>query len=602
MTNFISIAKARASLRSWSHDWGSFLTVCSGLFVIFYFFWIFLVQPAEEYKKIVTDIAQPVISLFMTMLAWRASRHPALDIRQRRAWKVLTLAFLMYCLGNAIWGYLEVFAGLTLAVSLADVPYLAYYPICLIGLLLFPLDRAGRSRLTFALDAGTVMLGATIVIWYLILRPVALAQYPNVLETVVTVAYPVANTVLLFGVITVLLRRPSGKSETALRILMAAIFCDAIADFGYSYQTLENSYFGGQWPDCLYLLAYVLMTFGAHYQYRNAEIVDYKKQDEASRTPPSSWLPYAAVAGTYTLILYVTYKREPTIGSASIIWLTIGAFLLTVLVAVRQMLALRENSKLLAEKASRESEMRLAALIQHSSDVITVIGRDGAVRYMSPSTERMFGFRAQRFLGSQLGEYIHPHDEQQLLDSLALIAEQPQRTVSLELRARHRDGRWIHLESVITNLLGEPSIAGIVINSRDVTERKKAERALHDGREKLRQAQKLESLGQIATSVGHDFTNLVEVIIGYAQLLMRRHRPEGNEDTIHWLKEIQDAGRRAKTLTNQLLAFSVYLPRGENSDALFGFESDPDRVDDRSEAVPVQDDIEFLKPVSNGRD
>jgi PAS domain S-box-containing protein len=379
---------------------------------------------------------------------------------------------------------------------------------------------------------------------------------------------------------------------------MAAIFCDAIADFGYSYQTLENTYFGGQWPDCLYMLAFVLITFSAHYQYLNAETLDYKKQDEASQTLPSSWLPYAAVAGTYTLILYVTYKHEPTIGSASIIWLTIGAFLLTILVAVRQMLALRENSRLLAEKASRESEMRLAALIQHSSDVITIIGRDGAVLYMSPSTERMFGFRAQKFLGSQLSEYIHPQDEQRMMDSLSIIAEQPRKTISLELRARHREGHWIHLESVITNLLHEPSIAGIVINSRDVTERKKAERALHDGREKLRQVQKMESLGQLATSVGYDFSNLVEVIIGYAELLLRRQRSDEDEDTIHWLKEIQDAGRRAKTLTNQLLAFSIYLPRNENSDGLVGLEADSNGVDDGSDTVLLVEGDDAVRLVS----
>jgi cbb3-type cytochrome oxidase subunit 3 len=195
------INKMRAGLRSWMRDWGGVLTLGMGLFFIGYVFWIFVIKPSEEVNILVTDCAQPLVSLGMTLLAWRASRQRALDIRKRRAWKILTIAFLLYTVGNVMWAYYELVVGVDLAVTWADVPYLLYYPICLVGLLTFPLGRAGRSRLTFALDAGTVMLGAAIVIWYLVLRPVALAEHASSLETMVTLAYPVANTVLLFGVI-----------------------------------------------------------------------------------------------------------------------------------------------------------------------------------------------------------------------------------------------------------------------------------------------------------------------------------------------------------------------------------------------------------------
>jgi hypothetical protein len=155
----------RSALRSWTGDWGGRLTVFSGLFFIYYACWIWLVQPTEQYKILVTDIAQPLVSLSMTILAWRASRHPNLEVKKRRAWKILTVAFLMYFIGNVAWGYYELVVGQSPSVSWADVPYLMYYPICLTALLSFPLGRAGKTRLTFALDAGTVMLGATVVVW-----------------------------------------------------------------------------------------------------------------------------------------------------------------------------------------------------------------------------------------------------------------------------------------------------------------------------------------------------------------------------------------------------------------------------------------------------
>ncbi len=236
-----TIGESGNILRSWHREWGGLLTIAAAAFCAFYVIWIFLIHPTEEHKILVTDLAQPLISLVMTVLAWRTSRQSALDIKKRRAWRFLAVAFLMYFLGNVIWAYHELVLGVDLAVSWADLFYLMYYPICLAGLLTFPMGRAGRSRLTFALDAGTVMLGATILIWYLVLRPVALAEHSSTLEMVVTLAFPASNMVLLFGVIAVLLRRPPRNAAIALRVLTVAILFDAVADFGYSYQTLENS-------------------------------------------------------------------------------------------------------------------------------------------------------------------------------------------------------------------------------------------------------------------------------------------------------------------------------------------------------------------------
>jgi PAS domain S-box-containing protein len=552
----INSGQLRAALRSWTGDWGGRLTVIFGLFFIYYVCWILLIQPPEQYKILVTDIAQPLVSLGMTILAWRASRHPSLEAKKRRAWRILTIAFLMYFIGNIAWGYYELIAGQSPSVSWADVPYLLYYPICLTALLSFPLERAGKTRLTFALDAGTVMLGATIVIWYLILRPVALAEYSGTLETVVTLAYPVSNTVLLFGVIAVLLRRPPKNAGIALRILTLAIFFDAVADFGYSYQTLENSYFGGQWPDCFYLLSFVLMAFSAQYQYRHARSGQSKVSDEVAEKSPFSWLPYVAVGVAYSLVLFVTYQHEREHGMESIAWLIAGAFLITALVVGRQIGALRENSRLLEEKAARESEARLGALVQHSSDIITILGRNRNVLYMSPCVERIFGFQVNELVGTQLRDYLHPEDRQRVLDGVAEISKEPGKTCSVELRSRHRDGHWIHLEAVLTNLFHEPSVSGIVINSRNITERKKAEDALRDSEEKLRQAQKMEAVGQLAGGVAHDFNNLLAVIIGYSELIPRQLPAEGNERALQQIGEIRKAGERAKSLTSQLLAFS----------------------------------------------
>ena len=545
--------RARGELLSWTRDWGGLLTVAAALFFVYYVLWLFVVQPTEQQKVWLTDLAQPAVSLLMTILAWRASRQTGLDKRKRRAWMILTVAFAMYFLGNVLWGYYELVVRTELAVTWADVPYLSYYPLALIGLLSFPMGRAGRSRLTFALDAGTVMLAASIVIWYLVLRPVALAEHTSGLETSVTLAYPVANTVLLFGVIAVLLRRPPENARRALTILLVAIVFDVIADFGYAYQTLQNNYFGGQWPDCFYMLGFVLMAVSAQYQVYSIGKSRRTQPDEGREKSPFSWLPYAAVGIAYALLLAVDFKFQREHGNEPIVWLALGAFLITAMVVARQIVAVRENSRLLAEKAARESEIRFAALVQHSSDAISILDKDGYLRYTSPANLSVFGYGADEMQDTQLREMIHPEDRQSALDAVAEVTNEPGKSKSPTVRVRHRNDTWIHVESVLTNLLDQPSIAGIVINSRDVTERKKAEEALRDSEERLRQSQKMEAIGQLAGGIAHDFNNLLAVIIGYADMLLRR---PADERTAGQLSEIKKAGDRAKALTSQLLAFS----------------------------------------------
>jgi signal transduction histidine kinase/ActR/RegA family two-component response regulator len=132
----------------------------------------------------------------------------------------------------------------------------------------------------------------------------------------------------------------------------------------------------------------------------------------------------------------------------------------------------------------------------------------------------------------------------------------------LELRIRHAQGGWRTLESICTSLLHDPAVAGIVVNSRDVTERRTAEEALRASQQQLLQAQKMDAVGRLAGGVAHDFNNLLTAIRGNAELLLF-DIPQGDprRDDV---EEIRKAADRAAALTRQLLAFSrrqVLQPR-----------------------------------------
>jgi PAS domain S-box-containing protein len=130
-------------------------------------------------------------------------------------------------------------------------------------------------------------------------------------------------------------------------------------------------------------------------------------------------------------------------------------------------------------KQRRSMDELFQALIENALDIITIIDAEGIIRYESPSVERVLGYKPAELIGLNLAELLHPDDASKATRFLKAIkspapeGETPIGQV-MEVRFRHQDGSWRILESV-ARVLDTPSVTGIVINSRDITERKQAE-------------------------------------------------------------------------------------------------------------------------------
>jgi len=186
--------------------------------------------------------------------------------------------------------------------------------------------------------------------------------------------------------------------------------------------------------------------------------------------------------------------------------------------------ALRESEQALreSEQALRESEQRFRSLVHQASDVFTVVSADGRIRYQSPAIESVLGYSADELLGGEMDAVLHPDDQRGFRDLLARSLGRPSASVVGELRMRpHADPQMSRrFEMTITNLLHDPTVDGLVLNYRDITERalyqeQLTQQAFHDPLTGLPNRARLFerlhfALAQRGSSVGLLFVDLDE--------------------------------------------------------------------------------------------
>jgi diguanylate cyclase (GGDEF)-like protein/PAS domain S-box-containing protein len=426
-------------------------------------------------RDLIGNIAFMPLNLTVLTLTALASRSPVLDPGVRRALRLIAAGSAMVFLGNAISVWYLTALKVNPPVTWADPFYLADSLFTLAALLSFPLAR--RTRLEwwkFSLDAAMVLVGGAVAIWFFSVRPTAAAEENGVVVTFLAYAYPLASMLVLLGITTVLLRRPIDGNRLAFGLMVGGILTSIVADLTFNYILLETGGRSASWIDLAYMLCYAMLIGGAEQYYRRPVPRAPSAHTPRPRIQPISPLPYLAVGTTYALLLVTVLRpwSDPVSG------LAIGALLVTALVVIRQLLAVRENVRLLAEAAARQHEARFRSMVQHSSDVIMVTRASGKLRFVSPSATRMLGYDPSELVGQPLPQLLHPEDQERASAFFGEAVRAPGVTGPVEWRFRQRDGSWLHTEILATNLQGDPAVRGLVLNTRDVSERKRLEEQL----------------------------------------------------------------------------------------------------------------------------
>jgi len=400
--------------------------------------------------------------------------------RFRLPWYLLAVGQALFLISNIIaYNYEHLFGSPLPQPSLADPLHLAFYPFFVAGMLLLIHERNDTGDRSGLIDALIFTLALATLLWVYLIAPYVDATTLPLLRRLTSIAYPAMDIVVL----AIVARAVAGsrRREPAFAFLLAGAAALLLGDGIYSVTMLEGGYSIAGVMACGWAVFYILLgTAALHPSMRLLSEPAPATEVRLTRAR----LALMACA-SFTVPLLIVFRGA--LGESIEIYELVGASaLMFALVLARMATIMHRHEEVTEREAELRSQARLSSLIRNSSDVICIVGRDARVHFMSPSVRRMFGRAPEELVDRELFEIIHPKEGPRVLAFIAAVASQSGgRPASAEFRVRNAQKLWRDVEALGTNLLDDDQIEGIVLNIRDISERKAFEaelehQAFHD--------------------------------------------------------------------------------------------------------------------------
>jgi diguanylate cyclase (GGDEF)-like protein/PAS domain S-box-containing protein len=377
--------------------------------------------------------------------------------------------------------------------SIGDAIYLSVYVALMLGLLLLVRKRNPQRNRNTLIDAAILTLGLSLLSWVLLIAPYIHDDTMGLLPKLVSVAYPLGDIILLAAAIRLIL--DTGQRRPSFYLLSASIVSLLVTDFVYGVMTLDNAYHHQLLLD-LGWFSYQLLWGAAALHPSMVGLQEPAGPQEAKLTP----LRLSLLTGASLIAPVCILLKEVRRGDLDLIVIICASMVLFGFVVMRMVGLVRqqersaererelaeEKARLTAEVQRRSSEARFGSLVQNATDLITVVGSDATITYQSPSSEHVLGYPPQELLGTRFDRLVAADDAGHLLRLLADGAAYARKDGEvIECTLRHRDGGMRQFEILHTNLLDDEHVRGIVLNARDISERKAfeeqlAHQAFHD--------------------------------------------------------------------------------------------------------------------------
>ena len=450
-------------------------------FSLFFGAWLLFSWGGIKTTQKFDDMGEFVVAFVAAAACFFAAvRHQR---RTRIAWALIGASAFAWGAGEVAWSYFELLKHQQAPFpSFADLGYLAAMPFAIVGVLCFPAAPSKAVSLARTILDGLLIAGSLLIVsWSTVLGAVYRADTAGLLSKLIGLAYP-AGDVVIGTMLIILATRAPKAGRLPLYLLAGGLAANLLADSGFAYLTTTGQYGAGNVIDVGWAAGYMLVAIAA---LRAASTPALTATADGPPGRAGLLLPYLAVVAA-ALVAAIEETRPGELDPV-IFW---SLLVVIVLVVVRQFLTLSDNLALNRELEANGAELargqeHFRSLVQNSSDVITLIRRDGVIQYQSASVERILGYTEAELIGRPFADLVHPDDRTQMLrkiDEAINIIGPP---IAAECRLRRQDDSYCPAEVTITNLLELPAVGGLVLNTRDVSDRKALEdklthQAFHD--------------------------------------------------------------------------------------------------------------------------
>jgi PAS domain S-box-containing protein len=204
------------------------------------------------------------------------------------------------------------------------------------------------------------------------------------------------------------------------------------------------------------------------------------------------------------------------------------------------------------EEALIKSENYYRSLIENSSDIISIVNPEGKILYKSPSHYAVLGYTNEELTGTNALDKLHEDDIPRIQIQLKKLIAKPDRIEHIHFRYRHKNGNWLYMEGIAKNLLHDKAIEGIVINSRDVSDRIRFEQEMIKAKEKAEESERLKTA--FLANMSHEIRTPMNGILGFIDILSEPEISEDDKETYFDL--VKKSGERLLTTINDIIEIS----------------------------------------------